>query len=432
MIKQYVEYKRKRVEELLASPLVTQEEKSRLVNEFNQFLRDSFQDERFVVTKRNSQEMLKLVLDGKIQLVMDEYDSYIVLGKDMANANGEEHPFKKISDLAAVHKSMIPPKGDVILTKESNGGGGIVSFVDPTTSESHSVSYSAGADTIHFTLNCPVENHEHGNDWNSYKYAVMIGLDKLDKSKVLDVKSEDTYVDGDVDLGEEYLLFCPLGEREEIQKNNPNATVVEYDGVSLNDAISAMIIFSGRKLEAYGPYGWGKWFEWSRTSHDVLELDRVIEENDYPNLKGDFGGLLHSESKYMARRMWKREYEALIALVQYTRDNNIDMPDDVVFQLLRVNGAYATPGLLTSRVSDYKEFVLPILEKHGYQIDDSFFEGIPDNAEGQKYISHFSDPSYNGMVVPSVQCPNWEHILRGRTIALINGYGYTDGSNKSK
>ena len=158
----------------------------------------------------------------------------------------------------------------------------------------------------------------------------------------------------------------------------------------------------------------------------------MLEANNYPILRGRFGGLLHSESKYMAKRMWKREYEALIALAEYNRDNDIDMPDEVFMMLLKYCGAYATPGLLTVSVADYKEFVVPILEKHGYSVGKGFFEGINDNAEGQKYISHFPDPNFNNMPVPSIQCPTWENELRERTVALIKGYGYTDGNNKSK
>lgn len=432
MIKQYIEYKRKKVEELINSPLVVYEEKTRLINEFNSFLRNSFQNDCFVVTQENSKEILKLVLEGKIPLVMDENDRYIVLGTDMINAKNSINPFKSISDLVAVHKTEIAPKGDKISTKESNGVSGEIIFNDPVTKDVHRVSYSSGSDTIHFTLNCPVENHDSGNDWNSYKYAVMVGLDKLDKSKLLDVKSEDTYIDGDAELGSEYILFCPLGEREAMHKDNPNATIIEYDGISLNDAISAMIIFSGRKLEPYGPYGWGRWNEWTGPNADNLELDNLLEANNYPILRGRFGGLLHSESKYMAKRMWKREYEALIALAEYNRDNDIDMPDEVFMMLLKYCGAYATPGLLTVSVADYKEFVVPILEKHGYSVGKSFFEGINDNAEGQKYISHFPDPNFNNMPVPSIQCPTWENELRERTVALIKGYGYTDGNNKSK
>ena len=428
MIKHYVEYKRKKLDEMLSSPLVSPEEKSRLLVEFKSL----FKDGCLVLTKSNSQEMLRLVLSSEIPFVMDESDCAIIIGTDMVISKNDGHPFKKMSDLVAIHKTLIPPKKDMILTRESNGGENKIYFVHPETKEKHTISYIAGSDTIHFTLNCPVENHESGNDWDSYKYAVMIVLDKLDKDKILDVKSEDTYLDGDVELGSDYILFCPLGERDAIKEENPNATIIEYDGISLNDAISAMIIFSGRKLEPYGPYGWGKWSEWRSEHPDCLELDKIVAESDYPNLTGQFGRLLHSESKYMARRMWKREYEALIALTEYVRDNNIDLPDEVVVSLLKYNGAYATPGLLTSRVSDFKEFVVPILEKHGYHVGDEFFEGIPSNAEGNKYISHFPDPNFGGMMVPSVQCPEWENVLRERTIALIKGYGYKDDNNKVK
>ena len=121
----------------------------------------------------------------------------------------------------------------------------------------------------------------------------------------------------------------------------------------------------------------------------------------------------------MARRMWKREYEALIALIEYNKENDIDMPVETMMFLLSACGAYATPGFLDVNVSQYKEFVLPILEKHGYSVSEKLFEGIDQNASGMKYISHFSDPSLGGLAMPSVSVPEWEVELRNRVINIL-------------
>lgn len=432
MIKQYLDYKKKKVEEILSSPLVAAAEKNKVIAEYNQFIAEAFSDEfpgMIILNKRMVLEMTMLAKDGKIPLVMDMYDTMIVSGIDMPNGNGNKRPFKKIADLVAVHKSGIPPQGDKILTSESSGAEGIIYFVDPKTGKEHYVSYPCGSDTIHFTLNCVVKNHESGNDWDNYKYAVMIGLDKLDKTKILDVKSEDTYVDGDAELGDDYIIFCPLGEREEVQENNPNAMVIEYDGIPLNMAIESMIVYSGRKLEPYGTYGWGRKIDFMAPMNDNEQLDELLAEKDYPNLRGVFGALLHSESKYMARRMWKREYEAIIALVEYNKANNIDMPVDRLVMGLAVSGAYAIPGNLMVSVKDYKEFVLPILEKHGYVVGEELFEGIDPEASGIKSVSHFYDE--NGRELPDVECPDWENELRSRVINIIMGNQKVDTTGDS-
>lgn len=422
MIKEYIDYKLRRVEEIMASPLISDAEKEKAIDEYNLFISEAFSEEypgRIILSKRIISEMISLAKSGKIPLVINPYDTAIILGKDMPNSRDNPHPFREISDLVAVHKTVIPPVGDKILTKESNGDGGEITFRDPATDKMHHVFYPSGSDTIHFTLNCPVENHSVGNDWDSYKYAVMLGFDKLDRSKILDVKSEDTYIDGDAELGDDYILFCPLGEREKLQKSNPNALIIEYDGVPLNLAINNMILYMGKKVEPYGTYGWDRPSDRLPESHDNKELNELLKEKDYSVLTGRFGSQLHSESKYMARRMWKREYEALIALIEYNKANDIDMPVDTMMFLLRACGAYATPGFLDVSVSQYKEFVLPILEKHGYSVTEELFEGIDSEATGMKYISHFSDPNLGGLTMPNLNIPEWENELRNRVINVL-------------
>ena len=319
MIKQYFDYKMKSFEKVLNSTIMSPLEKKETMDNYSRFLSYFKQDQygRVIINKKLAREMMKLLKEGKIPFIMDQYDIGIVIGDDMPN--GCDYQFQSISDFVAVHKSSIIPVDDRIVTPEESGKTNELRFNDPNTGVGHFVSYVIGNDTIHFTLNCAVCNHDVGNDWDSYKYAVMVDLDKLDKSKILDVKSEDTYLDGSVDLGKNYFVFCPLGEKDEVLKSNPNATVVEYGNISLNEAISRMIIYSGKKLEPYGTYGWGRDSDYLPVSSDNKVLDSILDKEDYPNLVGVFGPLLHSETKYMSRRMWKREYEALINLIEYNK-----------------------------------------------------------------------------------------------------------------
>ena len=416
MIKQYYEYKLKRLKELLSGSDILENEKRSMLDEYRESLKNSFNEDSQMgveINKTICQEMMMLVKNGEIPLGLDKYDCRILLASDMPNSDGyKDNPFQSVEDIVAVHKSPVAPIGDTIVTQENSGLTNTIRFIDPATGKEHSVSYVVGNDTIHLTLNCVVSNHEVGNDWDSCKYAVMIDFEKLDKSKILDVKSEDTFVDGNLELGDNYYVFCPLGERKEIQRDNPNATVIEYDGISLNQAIESMIIYSLRKLEPYGTYGWGRNFEFSGQMRDNLLLDELLEKENYPNLKGLFGHMLHSETKYMARRMWKREYEAIISLMEYNEENNIDMPDEVLLMLLMYGGAYSLPGYVPVSIESYKEYVLPVLEKHGYQVGNELFEGLSLSLDGMKIIDTSLTP-------PSVNCPSWEHELRNRVIRFI-------------
>lgn len=370
---------------------------------------------RLIVTPDLTKKLMIAIKEGIIRLVMDESDLMIAFGEGMPNsASYRDEYFTSLDDLVAAHISAIPPSNDVIKTKETTGEMHSVFFKDPTTGKTHEVPYLVGNDTIHFTLNCAVQNHDMGNDWDSFKYGVLVDFEKLDKEKVLDVKSEDTYLDGDVKLSQGYYLFCPLGEREKLAKENPNATIIEYDGIPLSTAISCMIALSGHKLEPYGTYSWGRNSEYSYDAPDVIKLEKLVSKAGYPVLKGRFGNALHSETRYMARRMWKREYEALISLVEYNIENGIDMPDDVLFPVMYSSGVYSVPGTVPSTIKDYKEFVFPILERHGYHVDDSLFDGI-ESSDRMKMI--FYPLQSKGL--PNIDIPPWENEVRNRVIGVL-------------
>lgn len=369
---------------------------------------------RIVIDSNFTKELMNAIRENKISLIMSEKDKLIAIGSDLPNSvhyNGDV--FINLSDVVAVHVTPIPPTDDVIMTKESNGVMNEMLFVDPSTGIEHTVPYLVGDDTTHFTLNCVVHNHMSGNDWNSYKYGVMIDFNKLDKTKILDVKSEDTYLDGNAELND-YFLFCPLGEREQVSKINPKAIVIEYNGITLREAISYMIIFSGRKLEPYGTYGWGRNSEYGFEVEDTKKLEKLVVSEEYPVLKGQFGNALHSETKYMARRMWKREYEALISLIRYNQEHEIDMPNNIMLIIMTYGGAYGLPGTVPVSLEEYQAVVFPILEKYGYSVDESLFEDL--EVDGNMKIIDYSQ-SYDGM--PFISCPKWEEILRDRIIKII-------------
>lgn len=416
MIKEFLEYKKKNLERNLQSILLTPEQKQNIYNRYIEFIHKLLPNEnqtRLLINLNFCQELIKSIIEKKIPLIMDQFDLQVELDKDMPNSRDNNYHFNSIEDFIAIHKSQIIPQNDTIITPENNGLKRPIIFIDPSTNITHETSYLVGNDTIHFTLNCPVLNHQVGNDWDHYPYAIITDFKNLEKDKVLDVKTEDTYIEGNAKLTGNYFILCPYGKRKIIEQNNPNAIVIEYKDISLNDAISMLIIFLGKKLELYGTYGWNRDFEFAKPSPDSIEAENIISKNNYPILKGQFGNLLHSESKYMTRRIWKREYRALISLLEYNKKNNINMPDNIITSILLYNGAYSIPGTVPVSIDLFKEYVIPILNESGYEVDDSIFIGIEENNEYMKVIDTTSKE------IPIVYCPTWENELRIRIISLI-------------
>lgn len=415
MVKQFLDYKEKIVKQRLLDSALTSKEKQSITKEYDRWIKEIIKDGSIVINEETAHEIMQFINEQNLPITFDKYDRYVI-GEQKDKAR-KTNPFQSIDDIIAIHKSPILPINNTILTQENSGLTNQIVFVYPFSGEKHSVPYVVGNDTIHFTLNCAVENHEVGNDWDSYPYAVAIKLSNLDKTKILDTKSEDTYMEGNVDLGNEYYIFCPLGERENVQKNNTNATIVEYDGITLNEAIKAMIIYSGKKVEQYGTYGWERDDDYLPQTIDSMILKDLIKKEGYPYLENARGPLLHSETEYMARRMWKREYRALIALSEYNKQNNIDMSFGIMLMALQLGGAYSLPGTVPVSVQSYKECVIPILNEHGYEVDDNLFLDINPNEEGYKNITSTLIPRYGK--VPNITSPSWENTLRERVIELV-------------
>lgn len=361
-----------------------------------------------ILNSSTADELYNMIKSGKISLIMDENDKD-VLGIDRF-VYGKEVAFNELSDIALVHKTSIMPTDDTILTKEDNGVKKSILFINAESSEKeeHCVEFLSGNDTIHFTLNSAVENHEFGNDWDSYKYGILTFLSDDNKDQILDMKSEDTFFDGSVSLTGEHYIFCPYGERNEIKKANPHAIVIEYKpGITLSEAINSFITYTGRKYKKYGSFGWGKEFDLPINDSDEKYLDAIAERENIPRMPGR----LHSETEYMARRMWKTEYRAYIALIEYLINNNINMPRELYSSILLYNGCYSIPGNVPCTIELYKKYVIPILEEHGYDIPSNFFDGIEEDGT-LKIVDTTGD-------YPAVYSPRFESILRERVIDLI-------------
>lgn len=89
------------------------------------------------------------------------------------------------------------------------------------------------------------------------------------------------------------------------------------------------------------------------------------------------------------------------------------MPDNIITSILLYNGAYSIPGTVPVSIDLFKEYVIPILNESGYEVDDSIFIGIEENNEYMKVIDTTSKE------IPIVYCPTWENELRIRIISLI-------------
>ncbi|MBR2997635.1 MAG: hypothetical protein IKF37_00980 [Bacilli bacterium] len=152
--------------------------------------------------------------ERNIPFVLDETDQII----------DNEASFDKLEDFCLVHKTSYAPSGDVI--KTTGNAGATRKQQIQIGDQTIEIEYPLSRQTVHFTLNSEVKSHEAGN-WDSTPYAIIVPL--IDVPNVTTFRVEDTFTKGDVDISKGYML-CPVDEVENIQKNNPNLTVIGYKG----------------------------------------------------------------------------------------------------------------------------------------------------------------------------------------------------------
>ena len=161
--------------------------------------------------------------------------------------------FESTSDIVMVHKTNYAPKNERI---ESRHSGGVLHDCSITLGgQEYNFTCKSGRDTVHLSANHEVGAND-GGSWSKMKYAVIIPFEDLKKySTIRSAKSVDTYTRGAVKLTENSYILCPKGECASIQSENPNITIIEYEGEFVQDYANMLISELGYKLELGHDHG---------------------------------------------------------------------------------------------------------------------------------------------------------------------------------
>lgn len=189
---------------------------------------------------------IKLLKDKEIDPVLTEADltdSYVFTKPNVDNLDG----------LILVHKSgHVPTDSRIHSTKEAK----IKKTLKYTIGEKEvETNYNMSRNTVHFSVNGEVHSHENGN-WDDKKYAVLIPFKDIPKQDILSAAPEDTYILGGVNLTPNSWILVPKGEREEVQKNNPQVNILEYEGRSVSGYANQLIKNLGYNCKSISKNGW--------------------------------------------------------------------------------------------------------------------------------------------------------------------------------
>jgi len=177
----------------------------------------------------------------------------------------------QVKDLVAVHLTRYFPENGVIRTLNTN--------------------YPEGTlrNTIHFTLNHPVENVDefHGNcNWDSTKYAIVVPLENLCKenpSQLWNFNVVDTYFIGDIKLPRGTQIISksapvnPTREQFEMMKKNG----IEYaiGGKNLRQDTYHAIREKGYEPMPGGMWAWGDEFITQDQKRIASELEVIYNQH---------------------------------------------------------------------------------------------------------------------------------------------------------
>lgn len=196
-------------------------------------------------------------------------------------------------------------------------------------------------------------------NWDMCKYAVLVSAQEVDKSNLVGIRPEDTYFDGNVSLGKQYYILMPKAEINNKMPGlnpNPNATIVSYDGLSLDEAIFSFIAYTGRKPERISSDQW--------VTNDFQYVEPVLAEHKIPRAASHFG------SKYMLQRIMENSANKIIAISDFLKQNNLNPTNEELEEIITV---YCKEDNLAGEwrmeeIDILEKYYLPVFKKHGYSI----------------------------------------------------------------
>lgn len=168
------------------------------------------------------QEAVEFLQRHNVEIVLTEEDRTALY-----NRENQKKDIKGLEDLILVHKTDYPPK-DGRIKSPKEGQAKIEKEININGIE-YQYEVDHPRETLHFYLNGEVGSND-GGSWNNCKYAILIPFPDVKKENLNAGKEVDTYFNGGVDIPNSGYILCPKGEREKIQRENPNITVIGYEG----------------------------------------------------------------------------------------------------------------------------------------------------------------------------------------------------------
>ena len=237
-----------------------------------------------------------------------ENDIDFILTKDkIEEIDNTGKSINGIEDLVMVHKTDFAPKGRINSSLEANATMTFTpSFYIDGEEKSFSREINKYRNTVHFSLNGQARAHEYHPRLDDMKYCVFTPL-SCNTEKVIGGTETDIYTAGGIDLGNDSFILCPKNEIKTIKENNPNSTVVGYEGENVTlyaDVFLSQVL--GYKFKK--PTNKGRCWN-LKESEDIDLVADIFKQNNWNYAD-------HFYSEEMKNEDLETEIDKLIATIQ--------------------------------------------------------------------------------------------------------------------
>ena len=213
------------------------------------------------------QDAIKLLNDNNIPIVLTEEDKKAII--DIPREYNE----KGMESIVLVHKTdYIPHSSKIRSNRDAKAIAGTIETKFNDGSD-YKIDVPSKRRTVHFSMNGEVGSHSYGN-WDSKKYAIIIPFNDIPKENIAAANPEDTWTKDSVRLTANTWILCPKGEKEQIQEENPNINIIEYEGKCVSGYVNSFVTNLGYRYEEVGVHSWN-----DEKSYE--EICRTISNNGF-------------------------------------------------------------------------------------------------------------------------------------------------------
>ena len=288
-----------------------------------------------VMSLKNIQELgisfkegVEILKSHNIPLVLDAGDKKPILNPEV---------YDGLHNFALVHKTNYLPSDSVIKTSAATSAKLKSSYAYKQDSQLKEFEYDYfnKRDTVHFSVNGEVRNHVNGQ-WDQCKYAIIVPMELVSLDRFTKHAVQDTYAAGNFKLPAGSYLLCPVNEKEEAMKKNPNINIVAYSGENVLGYATSLLEMLGYSSKNINDHSWGENKQNQGAKKQATKYYDLLA-----TIKPDIDFSPHFLDFDYLKETWLTDVSDYTAFIGKLIDEEIKVPEDELKRLINLKDVYS-------------------------------------------------------------------------------------------